>query len=301
MLMVVSGGATMAAMGTSSNPTTLMSPGTETPRLRSPAMTPSAIWSLKATTADASTVHHSLDHAEGSLERRTGNDDLLHLEAEFAPGLPDRVAALPRRPRCRWAAEVGQGVMAVGLEMVQRLGHGRSCPKEDGRVLRDRAIDENRRRGAERVEFTVQTPRRDDDEAVHLPGEGFRRAHLFLLVLAGVDEEDLKLGLSGGSLDRPHQRGEVGVRDVGDDDRDVAGAAGDQPPGGAVGDEPQLPHRRLDSLPRLRRHPLRQVERPGHGCGVDAGARGDIEDRDSLRLPHATRPYTGSRPRRLNP
>jgi hypothetical protein len=33
---------------------------------------------------------------------------------------------------------------------------------------------------------------------------------------------------------------------------------------------------------------------------VDTGARGDIEDRDSLRLSHATRPYTDSRPRRLN-
>jgi len=58
------------------------------------------------------------------------------------------------------------------------------------------AIDKDRRRGAERVEFTVQASRRDDDEAVHLSGERFRRAHLFLLVLTGVDEEHLELGLS---------------------------------------------------------------------------------------------------------
>ena len=38
-LMVVSGGATMAAIGTSSNPTTLMSWGTEMPRPVSPATT----------------------------------------------------------------------------------------------------------------------------------------------------------------------------------------------------------------------------------------------------------------------
>jgi NAD(P)-dependent dehydrogenase (short-subunit alcohol dehydrogenase family) len=30
-------------------------------------------------------------------------------------------------------------------------------------------------------------------------------------------------------------------------------------------------------------------------------ARGDIDDRDSLRVPHATRRYTGHRPLRLNP
>jgi NAD(P)-dependent dehydrogenase (short-subunit alcohol dehydrogenase family) len=30
-------------------------------------------------------------------------------------------------------------------------------------------------------------------------------------------------------------------------------------------------------------------------------ARGDIDDRDSLRLPHATRRYTGRKPLRLNP
>ena len=41
--MVVSGGATMAAIGTSSKPTTLTSRGTEIPRAVNPAMTPSAI------------------------------------------------------------------------------------------------------------------------------------------------------------------------------------------------------------------------------------------------------------------
>ena len=51
-LMVVSGGATMAAIGTSSKPTTLMSRGTEIPRAVNPAMTPSAIWSLNASTAE---------------------------------------------------------------------------------------------------------------------------------------------------------------------------------------------------------------------------------------------------------
>jgi hypothetical protein len=52
-LIVVSAGATMVAMGTSSKPTTLTSPGTDIPRPVSPEMTPNAIWSLKAMTADA--------------------------------------------------------------------------------------------------------------------------------------------------------------------------------------------------------------------------------------------------------
>jgi hypothetical protein len=34
---------------------------------------------------------------------------------------------------------------------------------------------------------------------------------------------------------------------------------------------------------------------------MDAGAGGDIDDRDSLRSPHATRRYTGRQPLRLNP
>ena len=51
--MVVRGGATMAAMGTSSKPITLMSCGTAMPCRERPAITPSAIWSLKAITAEA--------------------------------------------------------------------------------------------------------------------------------------------------------------------------------------------------------------------------------------------------------
>jgi hypothetical protein len=247
------------------------------------------------------TVHHSVDHAESGLEGRTGNGDLLHLEAESAPGPVDRVATLPGRPRRRRTAEVCQGAMTVALKVVQRLGNGGSGPEEDGRMLTDRSVDEDRRCGTERVEVTMQTPRRDDDEAVHLLGEGPRRPRLLLPVLAGVDEEHVKLGFPGRALDGPHQGCEVGVRDVGDDDRHVAGATRDQSPGGAVGNEAQFSHRGLNSLPGRGRHPRRQVERPRDSRGVDTGARGNIEDRDSLRLPHATRPYTGIRPRRLDP
>ncbi len=291
----------MAAMGTSSNPTTLMSPGTETPRCAQSGDDPERHLVIERHDGRRRTVQHSVDHAEGSLEGRTGDEDLLHLQADLASALPDRSAALPRRPRRRGAAQVGQGTMAVGLEMEQRLGHGRSGAEEDGRVVTDRSIDEDRRRGTEHVELTMQTPRRDDDEAVDLPSEGLGGAHLFLPMLTSVGEEHVKLGLARRSLNRPHQRCEVGVRDVGDDHRQVAGATGDQSPGGAVGNEPQFPHRRFDSLPGLRRHSLRQIECPGHCGGVHAGARRHIEDRDSLRLPHTARPYSGRWPGRLNP
>ena len=50
---VVNGGATIAAIGTSSQPTTLTSAGTAMPRVASPATTPRATRSLKAITAVA--------------------------------------------------------------------------------------------------------------------------------------------------------------------------------------------------------------------------------------------------------
>jgi hypothetical protein len=53
-------------------------------------------------------------------------------------------------------------------------------------------------------------------------------------------------------------------------------------------------------LPGLRRHSLWKVECPGHGCGMHPGPRCDIEDCDSLRMPHTTRPYTGGWARRLD-
>jgi len=247
------------------------------------------------------TVHHSFDHGDGSLEGRTGSEHLLHFKAKSPTGLPDCVATLPGRPRCRRATQIRQGAMTVGLEMAQHLGDSRSRPKDDRSVMTDRTVDEDGRRGAEHVECTVQTPRRDHDEAVDLPDERLRGAHFFLPVLARVDQEHLQLGLPGCSLDRPHQRREVGVGDVRHDHCHIAGAAGDQPSGGAAGNESQFPYRSLDSLPGLRCHPVREVERPRDGGGVDAGARGNIEDGDSLRLPHATRPYSGSEARRLGP
>ena len=51
--MAVRGGAVSGAIGTSSPPTTLISSGTAMPSRDSPAMTPSAIWALNATTAVA--------------------------------------------------------------------------------------------------------------------------------------------------------------------------------------------------------------------------------------------------------
>ena len=149
-LMVVSGGATMAAMGTSSNPTTLTSSGTEIPRLVRPAMTPSAIWSLKARTADTPLATIWCDDGRRRLERRFGHGELHDLH-------PRRTGwCAGRRVRRSPAAHDPLGPPRYASfacpsdgQVLQRVGDGRCRPQQDGRVLAHRAVDEDRRRGSQ--------------------------------------------------------------------------------------------------------------------------------------------------------
>ena len=90
----------MAAIGTSSNPTTLMSSGTEIPRLVRPATTPRAIWSLKASTADTPLAHDLRHDGRRGLERRLGARELDHLHPAGPAG-----AAAPRVRRSPAAHE----------------------------------------------------------------------------------------------------------------------------------------------------------------------------------------------------
>ena len=107
-------------------------------------------------------------------------------------------------------------------------------------VAPHRPVDEDRRGRAQDAELPVQAAGREHDEPVHLVGQGPGGPDLLLGVLAGVDEEELQVGLAGGPPGGPDQGGEVGVGDVGHDHGDVAGAAGDEAPGGPVGDEVEL-------------------------------------------------------------
>ena len=63
----------MAAMGTSSKPTTLTSPGTDTPRSRRPAMTPSAIWSEDYQAALLATYHRVFDRIDAVVGEQVWN------------------------------------------------------------------------------------------------------------------------------------------------------------------------------------------------------------------------------------
>ena len=139
----------------------------------------------------------------------------------------------------------------------------------------------------------MQAPGRQHDEAVDLVGEGPGRPHLLLGVLAGVDQQQLEVGLAGGPTGRPHQRREVRVGDVGHDHGHVAGAAGDQPPGGAVGDEVQL------ARPRPRPAP----GSPAATCSgrLSAGDRGGVHAGPGRPRPRSSPARRAARSRDATP
>ena len=150
--------------------------------------------------------------------------------------------------------------------------------------------------GSQRAQRAMQAARRDDDEPVDLPGQGLRRAHLFVRVLTGVHQEHLQIVLPGRPLDRPHQGREVRVGDVGDDHRDVARPPGDQTAGGTVRNEPELPmaastRRRVSGATFSGTLMVRDTVA---ACTPARAATSRIVARCSRRT-HA-RPYTAARP-----
>ena len=85
--------------------------------------------------------------------------------------------------------------------------------------------------------------------------------------------------VGGTPLGALHYPREVGVGDVGHQQGDRPGPAGLQRLGGGVGAVAQLRGQREDVLTRVRVHPLRPGERPGHGRGGHPRAGGDVHDR----------------------
>ena len=282
----------MAAMGTSSKPTTLMSSGTDRPSVRSPAITPSAIWSLKAITAEtplAMTSGHDDRHGiEGGLAH--GHFD--HLDPTGGTRLPHRTPALPRGPRSGRPAQVGQVRVPEFRQVRECIGHGRRGPDEDRRVFGHRTVHEHGGDRPQGAKGAVEAPGRHHNEPVDLPGQGLRGPHLLVRVLTRVDQEDLQIALSGGTLNRAHQRGKVRIGDVRNDDGDVAGAPGDEAARGTVGDEAQVPDRRLDPEAGVRCNLVRDVDGARDGGRVHTGACRNVEDGRPLPALHVVRPYS---------
>ena len=119
----------------------------------------------------------------------------------------------------------------------------------------------------------------DQDHAVHVGGQQLRDGLLLLRFLVarhdghdGVAARRRRLGdaLQALGKDRVEQGGQHHAQH--------AAALGAQRAGAGVGLIAELARRALHQVARGGRHLVGKVERPGHGRGRDAGARGDVVD-----------------------
>ena len=201
-------------------------------------MTPSAIWSLNASTAETPLATMSGTTTRRGLERRLAHRELDHLRSHWtgrsaaprcgAPRPPTTRSAHPDTPAvcararpdvCR--ASLTAGAVRRRTEACSRTGRLTKTAGVDPRAPRARC----RRRGD-----TMMNPStsRDRDSA---------GPHLLVRVLAGVHQEHLQIALPRRPLHGSHQRREVRIGDVGNDDGEIARPAGDQATGGPVRDE----------------------------------------------------------------
>jgi hypothetical protein len=91
--------------------------------------------------------------------------------------------------------------------------------------------------------------------------------------------------VSGGTqhvLQSARERRVIGVRDVGDDQRDHVGLLGPQASGERIRPVPELADRSFDALPRRVRHAAIPGQGVGHRGDAHAGVTGDVEDRHVL-------------------
>ena len=180
--------------------------------------------------------------------------------------------------------QVEQGVLHCG---------GRA--KQHRSVARHGSVDEHRRSAAQGLEFAVQPARRQHHEPIDVAGERSGGPDLLARVFARVGQQDLQIGLPGGAFDGPDHRPEVGVRDVRDDDGDVA-----RPPrlhhlGRPVRNETKLGHRGLDALAGVGRDLLRATQRPRDRGRVHTGPGRNVENRHGSGRRHDARRYPESR------
>ena len=124
----------------------------------------------------------------------------------------------------------------------------------------------------------VAHPRAAQQHPVHLLGQGVDQLLLDGRVLVGVGHEDVVVAVPGLALGRLDQRREERVGDVGDDQADVVGTAGDQRAGGPVGPVAELLGAGQHPAAGLRVDQVRRRERAGHRGDVHAGGPRDVAD-----------------------
>ncbi len=239
--------------------------------------------------------HRAPDQAghcfSGRLEGRSRYVHHADVEVGHAAGLADSTAALGSRPRSRRTAQEGERSMTESGQVEQRVLHCGGRPEQDRPVPGHGPVDEHRRFPTESVEFAVEPAGRQDHEAIDVGGEGSGRPDLLVGVFAGVCQEDLQFPLAGGALDGPDHRPEVRVRDVRDDDGDVAGPTRLHHLRRPVRNKTKLRHCGLNPPTRVGRHLLGPTQGSGHRSRMHANPSRDIEDRDASMRPHNVRRY----------
>ncbi len=195
-------------------------------------------------------------------------------------GLHRRLLALLVGPGGGRPAHIGDAAVPEIGQMGDGLRDTRFHIHENPRQPVDIAVDEDqraaRRMGADAL--LVETRRRED-EAVHLRGDLGEENVLPLRFLVGIAEEDREARLVGARLRGADQRRKERIGDVGNDQRDVAGAPGAQGPRDLVGDIAEPRRDRAHSFGGFGREELRPAEGPRDGRARHAGGGCHLGDR----------------------
>ncbi|GAB3843064.1 hypothetical protein GCM10029963_17120 [Micromonospora andamanensis] len=133
---------------------------------------------------------------------------------------------------------------------------------------------------AELLDQAVAHPGAAQQHPVDLLGQRVDQLLLGGGVLVGVGHEDVVVAVSGLALRRFDQWREEGVGDVGDDQPDVVGTAGDEGARGPVRPVAQILGAREHPYPGLRIDQMGCREGAGDGGDVHAGGPCDVPDGD---------------------
>ena len=200
----------------------------------------------------------------------------------------ERDPAHPVGPARLRSRDVGDGLVAELGEMLEGPTHTSGVVGDDAGHLGYAAVEQDHRlllgEHPDRVAGHSRAGQQDALDGAELP---LGPVAFQLGVLLGVREQDRVARLARRLVGAADDLAVEGVRDVGDDDREAAGALPDQPVEhlGAVAD---VARRGEDALSGTRVDPAGTGERPGDRRGSHAGCLRNVVDRGAaLHLLHA--------------
>src|SRR5690606_22308640 len=244
-------------------------------------------------------VHAVDEHPPGLLAELVGRRPYRRETGREHAGEDDVVVASHRDLPGHGDAQLLQGLQSAGgdevVEAQQRVDLGvarQHLARGPGAALDGRRAGEDTGRRQLQAELLVLEARAAQDDAVdEVVLERAQRLRLARDVLDAVGEQQGVTVLDRDVLRAPDDLGEVGVRDVGDDQPDRARGGGAQ----AARDDVRAVAEALDRLPDPLAGPLAHarplVDDPRHGHDRDAGPSGDVGQRDPLGRGPPVHPY----------